>query len=430
MAKLPLEGVRIIDMTVVWSGPFAAYLLCDMGAEVIRVESLQRWDTLIRGMNLSIDRMRAHGATIPPEAGPWDVSRNWNTMARGKLSMTADLTRPEGREVFYRLAARSDVFIENNALGVVDKLGIDYETLKQHNPELIMLSMPAFGRTGPYRNYRGYGANMEGVMGHGMLRGYADMDPTHNATVLYSDAAAGSLGAFAVLTALYHKKRTGKGQLIDFSQAEAVAQAYSQAYMDYSMNGRVQGTYGNRHPSRAPQNVYRCAGEDDWLTISCGSDAEFRALCGVIGRPELADDPRFTDSLSRYRNQDALDVEIGAWTREQDHVDAFYALQAAGVPAGPVMTPDEIYADPHLQARDVWQDVTLKMIGTHTYLKPIIGKMSKTPLDIRRAAPTLGQDNDYVYKELLGYTDAEYQWFIDNDHAGTQYVMQRNQPSG
>jgi crotonobetainyl-CoA:carnitine CoA-transferase CaiB-like acyl-CoA transferase len=424
MAKLPLEGVRIIDMTVVWSGPFAAYLLCDMGAEVIRVESLQRWDTLIRGMNLPIEKMRAHGATIPPEAGLWDTSRNWNTMARGKKSMTVDLTRPEGREVFYRLASKSDAFIENNALGVMDKLGIGYETLKQHNPELIMLSMPAFGMTGPYRRFRGYGANMEGVMGHGLLRGYADMDPTHNATILFSDAAAGSMAAFAVVAALYHKQRTGRGQLIDMAQSEAVAHAYSQAYMDYSMNGRVQSTYGNRDPSRTPQNVYRCAGEDDWLTISCGTDAEFRALCAVIGKRELADDPRFSDGLSRYRNQDALDAEIGAWTRTQDHIEAFYALQNAGVPAGPVMTADDIFADPHLKARDVWQDVNLKMIGTHTYLKPVIGKMSKTPLEIRRPAPTLGQDNDYVYKEVLGYSDDEYRWFIENDHAGTKYVFQ------
>ena len=283
-------------------------------------------------------------------------------------------------------------------------LGITYDVLKERNPKLIMLSMPAFGNTGPYRNYRGYGANMEALMGHGLLRGYPDLDPTHNSSVLFSDAAAGALGSFAVMTALYQRHRTGKGQFIDLAQAEGVAQTYAQAYMDYAMNGRQQTTYGNRDVSRAPQGVYPSQGDDAWVTISCGDDTEFAALCRVMGQPDLAADKRFANSLERYKNQDELDPIISAWTATRTNIEAFHELQAAGVTAGPVLIQPDIVADPQLRHRDVWQEVTVKMTGTHSYLKPIIGRMSKTPLSIRRAAPYLGEDNEYVYRELLGYS--------------------------
>jgi crotonobetainyl-CoA:carnitine CoA-transferase CaiB-like acyl-CoA transferase len=425
MPPLPLEGIRVLDLTVVWSGPFTVYTLGDLGAEVFKVESLQRWDILTRDRYISLEKIRAHSPNVHPDAGLWDVGRNWNAMRRNERSVTMDLTRPEGREVFYKLATLCDVFVENNAVDVKENLGITYDILKEYNPKLIMLSMPAFGNTGPYREYRGYGANMEALMGHGLLRGYPELDATYNSSVLFSDAAAGALGSFAVMTALYQRHRTGKGQFIDLAQAEGVAQTYAQGYMDYAMNGRQQTTLGNRDVARAPQNVYPSLGEDCWITISCADDAEFTALCGVIGRPELAIDPRFASSLNRYNHQDELDPIIGAWTSTKNNQDAFHELQAAGVTAGPVNIQPDILADPQLRHRDVWQEVNVKMTGTHEYLKPIIGRMSKTPLSIRRAAPFLGQDNDYVYRELLGYSEEEYQWFIDNDHAGNQFLFQR-----
>jgi crotonobetainyl-CoA:carnitine CoA-transferase CaiB-like acyl-CoA transferase len=266
---------------------------------------------------------------------------------------------------------------------------------------------------------------MEALMGHGLLRGYPELDAAFNSSVLFSDAAAGALASFAVMTALYQRHRTGKGQKIDLAQAEAVAQTYAQGYMDYAMNGRQQQSLGNRDIARAPQGVYPSLGDDCWVAISCGDDAEFRALCDVIGHPSLAADKRFASSLERYNNQDDLDSYITEWTKQRSNVEAFHALQAAGVTAGPVYIQPDVMADPQLKARDVWQLVNVRMTGTHPYLKPIIGRMSKTPLSIRSAAPSLGQDNEYVYRELLGYSDAEYQWFVDNDHAGTQFLFQR-----
>lgn len=425
MPPLPLEGIKVVDLTVVWSGPFTVYTLGDLGAEVFKVESIQRWDILVRDRYIDVEKIRAHSPDVHPDAGMWDVGRNWGAMRRNHRSVTMDLTRPEGREVFLRLIEKCDVFVENNAVDVVSNLGITWEDVSARNPRLIMLSMPAFGNTGPYKDYRGYGANMEALMGHGLLRGYPELDATFNSSVLFSDAAAGALGSFAVMNALYQRHKTGRGQKIDLAQAEAVAQTYAQGYMDYAMNGRQQQPLGNRDVSRAPQGVYPSLGDDCWVAISCGDDAEFEALCAVIGKPGLAKDERFAGSLERYRNQDELDPLIAEWTRTKTNVEAFHDLQAAGVPAGPVAIQPDILADPQLKARDVWQDVTVKMTGTHPYLKPIIGRMSKTPLQIRRAAPSLGQDNEYVYKEVLRYSEEEYRWFVENDHAGQQFLFQR-----
>jgi crotonobetainyl-CoA:carnitine CoA-transferase CaiB-like acyl-CoA transferase len=208
----------VIDITVVWAGPFASALLSDLGAEVIRVESNRRWDRIIRMDGGEAATMKAKGQ-IRPDAPAWEVSSNFNTVGRNRKSVTMDLTRPEGMEAFYRLVEQSDIFIENNAPDVVHHLSIDYETLKQHNPRLIMLSLSAFGATGPYRNYRAYGSNMEALVGHALLRGYADTDPTHNTSAFFADACAGATAAFAAMAAVKHRMNTGRGQYIDMSQS-------------------------------------------------------------------------------------------------------------------------------------------------------------------------------------------------------------------
>jgi crotonobetainyl-CoA:carnitine CoA-transferase CaiB-like acyl-CoA transferase len=425
MPKLPLEGVRVLDMTVVWAGPFGGALLGDLGAEVIKIDSMQRLDRNSRYPMYTGEELRAHGGNPSPDAKPYNLSANFNGVGRNKLSVTMDLLRPEGREVFYRLARNSDVFIENNAPDVVRRLGIDYEALRQHNPGLIMASLPAFGTVGPYSHFRAYGANMEAVVGHTLLRLYPDTDATNATGVFLADAAGGATGAFAIMAALYHRRKTGRGQFIDLSQAENMMHTLSQAVMDYSMNGRVQGSYGNRHPYRAPQGVYRCAGEDAWLALSIGSDEEFRGLCGVIGRPDLGADERFADLDARQANHDELDALLEAWTVDKDHYEAFHQLQAAGVPASPVLDTAEVFADPHLKARDDWQQVAHPEAGTYWQPRSPLHHMSRTPLYIRKHAALLGEDNEYVYKEVCGYTDEEYRWFVENGHAGTEVAENR-----
>ena len=429
MPKLPLEGVRVIDMCVVWAGPFGSALLGDLGAEVIRVETVQYWDVNNR-IPGNPEAMRERGATdVAADATPWDTSPNANSVGRNKRSVTIDLRRPEGQEIFHRLVGVSDIFIENNSPDFVEKASLTYDVLSKVNPKLIMCSMPAFGTFGPYSRFRAFGANMEAVVGHSLLRGYTDTDPTHNTGVFLADACGGATAAFAIMSALYHRNKTGRGQFIDMSQAENVSHTLSQAVMDYSMNGRVQSTMGNRDASRAPQGVYRCQGDDAWLALSCGSDEEFAGLCGAMDRADLLTDARFADSLSRYANQDALDAEITEWTQTQHNYRAFHRLQEHGVACSPVLSPADVFADPHLQARGIWQQLKHPAAGTHYYLKSPLSHMSKTPLSIYRPASTLGQDNEYVYKELLGYSDAEYQGFIETHHAGTTFLDPRR-PAG
>lgn len=421
MARRPLEGVRIVDMTVVWAGPFGSALLADMGAEVIKVDLIGRLDVNSRGQNFHPDSLRAHGGNPSEDAKLWNLSLNFNTVGRGKKSVTIDLTRPRGREVFYRLVAKSDAFIENNTPDVIEKLGLSYNTLVEHNPQLIMVSLPGFGAKGPYQNYRAYGANMEALVGHTLLRLYPDTDATQSTGVFLADASAGAGAAFALLTALYARRRTGRGQFVDMSQAESFIHLLSQAVMDYSMNGRNQGTLGNRHPSRAPQGVYPCQGEDSWVTLSCGSDEEFAGLCKVMDMPELAEDERFRTSTARYANQDALDALIGTWTQGRTHYEAFHALQAAGVPAAPVLSIGGVFEDPHMWARNNWQQVTQAEAGTYWQMRPPMHHMTNAELDVR-PAPLLGEHNEYVYREICGYTEEEYQWFLDNAYAGTEIL--------
>ncbi len=426
--RLPLKGIRVIDLTVVWAGPFSTVLLSDMGAEVIRVESLAHPDLNTRGQPILEGTRAATGGGYPdgePGPRPWNRNSNFNTTGRNKKSVTMDVTKPEGHAAFLRLVQNCDVFIENNSPEVIDRLNITWDVLSQANPRLVMISMPGFGRTGPYSKFRAFGANMEAIVGHTTLRGYTDSDATGVTNVFLADAGGGAVGVFAILAALRYRQRTGKGQYIDMSQAENIGHFYSQAMMDYSMNGRVQGPMGNRHPSRAPQGVYRCAGDDTWLALSCGDDAEFAALCGVMGQPSLAAEPRFADSFTRYANQDALDPIITAWSAQQDQHAAFHALQAAGVPAGPVLTTAGVFNDPHLKARDMWQQVTLPEAGTHWYLKPTIGHMSRTPLKIWAPAPNMGADNEYVYQQVMGYTDAEYDAMVQAGHIGDTYDVVR-----
>jgi crotonobetainyl-CoA:carnitine CoA-transferase CaiB-like acyl-CoA transferase len=344
----------------------------------------------------------------------------FNSHARNKKSMTVNLLEPDGREVFDRLVAISDVLIENNPTETMEKLGISYESLKAIKDDFIMLRMPAYGSTGPYRDYRAHGVHIEGVVGHTQLRGYPDTDPSYNTTVLMSDAAAGAQGAFAVLAALRHRKRTGEGQLVELGQAENVFPFLGEYYMDFAMNQRTHGTMGNRHPS-ALQNCYPCAGNNRWVVITVYDNQQWQALCGVIGASELASQSDLDDSRARLARQDEIDRHIEAWTLTRTPADAMNELQNVGVPAGAVMNQADAYADPHIGSRDFFRSAFQADCGTHLYPGPLY-RMSETPLGIHRGPAMFGQDNEYVYRELLGYSAVEYAEFEAAGHVGTDYA--------
>ena len=297
---LPLEGVRVLDLTIVWAGPYCTSFLADMGAEVIRIESTRTFPPAptrgarARPSQEDLDRSPYYlgwpTRSECPEIGPWNRTPLFNAHGRNKLSMTVDLLRPEGQQVLDRLVEVSDVFVENNPTRTMERLSISYDRFQAINPRIIMMRMPAYGNSGPYRDYRGFGLHMDSVVGHTVLRGYADMDASTVTPVLVCDAAGGTHAAFAILAALNHRERTGEGQLIELPQAEAFIPMLGSHFMDYSMNGRNGETRGNRHPY-AIQGCYPCKGDDRWVVVTLYDEQDWRRLCAAMGDPAWTCDP-------------------------------------------------------------------------------------------------------------------------------------------
>jgi benzylsuccinate CoA-transferase BbsF subunit len=330
--------------------------------------------------------------------GP-DESFIFNSLNLNKLSLTLNLSKPRAVEIARSLARISDVVTQNMRPGVLERLGLGYEDLRAIKPDIIMLSSSAVGSTGPERLYTGYAPTFAAMGGMAYITGRAGGRPAPLMGTI--DLRVGSTGAFAVLAALYHLKRTGRGQHIDLSSAEAVSALMGDVFMDYTMNERVQERVGNNDRAMAPHNVYRCKGENEWVSIAVGTEKEWQALRGVIGDERLTGDERFADEFSRWQNREALDELIGAWTVERGPLDVMQVLQAAGVAAMPVYSGEEIVQDRHVLERGIIQEVEHPRMGVKKVLGPP-WRLSKTPARITRPGPLLGQHNDYVLGELLG----------------------------
>ncbi len=428
MSRLPLEGVRIAEMTVVMSAPYGTMILADMGAEVIRLESTQVFPPTTRGNMARPDRdvlpsLGVMGRAYPdldPGERPWNRTAHYTSVAHNKRSMTVDLNQPEGPDIARDLIRVSDLFIENQP-GVADKFGLDYQSLRKVNPSVIMVSISGMGATGPYRKLRGFGSQFEDILGHAWLRGYPEDHPSSNTACVAADPAAGAALVWLTLAALHHRDRTGQGQWMDMSMAENYIHHLGSAFLDYSMNGREQRTLGNRHPFMAPHGCYPCEGDDAWVTIGVGSDEQWRALRTAMGDPEWARERRFADGFRRHRNQEELDERIAEWTRLRNPMEAQEALQTAGVPAGAVMNSAEIMRDRHLRERGFFHTIAHPEAGTHDY--PFgFWRMSETPFELRQTAPLLGEHNEYVYKDLLGTTEERYRQWEKQGHIGMDYA--------
>lgn len=408
--RLPLQGVRILAQAIVWAGPFGSMILADLGADVIEVESIQHLNPTRAGMR-HLPPAILEGPTgslylnRDGSEGFWNRQAFYNFAKRGHRSVTIDLRREEGRELFFGLVREADVFMENNAANVVEHLGIDYEQLSAVNPRLIMMRFPGFGIDGPYKHFKGYGATMEAVVGHSLLRGYADSDPSATPAVYHGDPNAGAHAAFAIQAALYARERTGKGQLIDMSQAEAVTHHISYDLLDYLFNGRANQHWGNRHPAMAPYGVFPAAAEDTFVAIAVDSDEAFAALCREMGQPELAADERFADLVSRYEHQSELEPIVAAWTRQHPQREVMERLQAAGVMATMVYNQPELFDDPHLQERGFFVELNHPDVGPKPYPGPM-AQFERMPLTPPRGpAPRLGQHNREVFQGILGLSD-------------------------
>lgn len=399
----PLEGIRVIDLGRVWSGPLATRLLGDFGAEVVKVESLAG-----RGEYAgAAARQRSMAQDFPagqPGAHPWNRASMFNDLNRNKRSLTLDLSRPAGVAVFKRLVRTADIVVENYTPRVMANFGLDYPVLSGIKPGLIMLSMPAYGLDGPYRDFPGYGNTIEPVAGITNLIGYAGEGP-HPLGMIAGDVLAALHGVSAIMTALWHRQQTGTGQHIDLSQAETQTAVIGDHILGQGMNGHSQGRIGNSHPYLAPHGCYRCKGNDAWVVIAVSTDAEWRALCRALGNPAWCHDERFADQQGRWQHQDALDAMIERWTVERNHHEVMRLLQGEGVPCGPALNGREVLDDPHLQARGFFVDIPHREAGTHRYAGVPVA-LSQTPAAFRLPAPCLGEHNAEVLREL-GLSEAE-----------------------
>jgi crotonobetainyl-CoA:carnitine CoA-transferase CaiB-like acyl-CoA transferase len=391
--RLPLSGIRVLDLTMVWAGPSGTRLLADMGAEVIKVESARSWD-MLRSL---------HFLSGPPEQW-WDKAAYFNHNNRNKLGCTIDLQTERGRELALRLAGMSDVVVENYRADVLAKLRLDYADLRAVKPDIILVSMPSHGKSGPESHHVAYGTNVEQLSGLASLSGYPGMGP-HKGPIAYGDPNAGAIAAASALAALYHRDRTGEGQHVEVAQWEALVGTVGEFALAWQMNHEPHESPGNRHVSRV-QGVYECATDDEWVGISVGSDVEFAALCAVIGEPELAGDARFADVVSRRRHHDELDAVIRAWTRSQSQDDAARECQRAGVSAAPVLRIPALMANEHLRARGFWEAQSHAAAGTWDIEGPV-WRMSRTPAHVRTPAPMFGEHNQYVFGTLLSLSERE-----------------------
>jgi benzylsuccinate CoA-transferase BbsF subunit len=375
----PLDGIRILDFTWVVAGPVTTRILADLGADVIKVERRGSLDFGDRRGGLS------------------------GTLMRGKRSILLDLNDPRGLDLARRLAALSDVVIDNFSARVMTNLGLDYDALVQLRPDIICVRMTGFGLSGPDRDHVSYGPTLQALTGYTLLMAEPDGAPA-GFGYSYSDLVGGNLGALAVLAALWHRRRTGRGQLVDLSQLEAVASVLGPALLDRALHGGASAPAGNasQEGPGAPHGVYRCAGEERWLAITVFTDAEWERFAGALGRPAWTREPRFATRAARVGHAAELDRHLAEWTCGQQAEEAVALLQRAGVAAGLVANAEDLCArDPQLAARGHFVEVptpegrTVRIDGP-----PFV--LSETPAAVRGPGPLLGEHADEVLSGLLG----------------------------
>ena len=393
----PLKNYRVLDLSRIWAGPYCTKLMADMGAEIIKMESLSVYDSH-RG---PINPARGIAAYPDGEPGdePWNRNGWFNCLHLSKYGITLELTSETGRNVFDQLVSISDVVIENFRQGSLERLGYSYETLRRLRPDLIYVSMPAFGNSAPWQKYLAYGIGQEQLSGMAHMTGYRGEGPMKSG-INHGDPITGSHAAGVLLAALRYRKRTGKGMYIDVSQQESAVSLIGADVLAYQLTGEEPQRRGNRSPYFAPHNSYRCAGEDRWVAIAVTNDEEWRQLAQLVGGSELSADPRFATLAGRLENEDQLDDLISGWTVDKKAYDLCHLLQREGVAASPVMGGPDLLADPHYAARGTFVRINHEQVGEKTY-PGIPWKMSATPGKARWASPTLGQHNRQIYGELL-----------------------------
>ena len=422
----------MLDLTQVWAGPYTTMLLGDLGADIIRVEDAVAYN-VTRGAAARPPKAQlanlAWLASFPddePGERPWNRNAFFNIHARNKRSVTVDLRQADGAELFLRLAEQADVVVENNSVGVIDKLGIGWEALHRRNPRLVLLRMPALGLTGPMSSTMGFGANFEALCGLTSLRGYIDGDPSLNKPVYYMDAASGAAGAFAALVALRRREHRGTGELVELAQGENMLNLIGEYLIDTARTARSWGGAGNRHLTDAPQGAYRCHGVDRWVVLSVDSDLAWVGLRRAMGDPSWAAAPQFCTAAGRRACHDELDERIGAWTATLDRWEVMRDCQAEGVIAGPVLDEADLVADPHLRARGFFRPRGSEEVGWHDY-PGHLWHWTGPPLRWDGLCP-FGAANDEVWRHVVGLSEDDIERYRDLGHFRDHFLDAAGKP--
>lgn len=383
-----LDGIRVLEVGTLISGPFAARLLGDMGAEVLKIEPPDRPDPLRTWGQAELDGHHFF----------------WTVHARNKKALTLNLREPAGRDLFLELVARSDIVVENFRPGTLEKWGLDYETLRARNRGIILVRVSGYGQTGPDAHKAGYASVAEAASGLRHMNGFPGGPPPRLALSL-GDSLAGMFAVQGALAALYRRTVTGEGQVVDAALTESCLAIQESTIPDYDVGGVVRGPSGTRLEGIAPSNIYRSA-DGSWVVIAANQDTVFRRLCAAMG--QLADDPRFADHIARGRNQDELDRIIGDWAAQRQPDDIIATLNAAGVISGPINTVAEVVRDPQLRSRGMIAEHYDERIGRAVLGPGIVPVLSQTPGRIRNAGSAHpGQHNEEIYRGLLGKSAEE-----------------------
>ncbi|MDH4143721.1 MAG: CoA transferase [Acidimicrobiia bacterium] len=398
MKRLPLEGVRVADLSMMWAGPFATMRLADLGAEVWKIESPSAWDNI---------------RTLVPQPGveePWNSAYYFNAYNRNKKSVTLDLGKPRGRAVFLDLVRHADVVIENYRADVLDKLDLGWEVLRAANPRAVIVSMAAFGKSGDDAALVGFGPVIELMSSLAARTGYGDGEPFKTG-ISFGDPVAGTVAAGAVVLGLIARRRSGEGCVIDLSQREVAASLAGEAFVAASLRGEDPVHRANRSDRFAPQGCYRAAPsrvergdahDEQWLMLSCRDDADWRRLASLLGRDDLAG----LDTKARFERHDELDELIGAYTRAHDAQALMERFQAAGVPAGRVLDTGAVLDDPQLLARGFWVQLPHPRMRRYKQFGPVYRFVEADP-QLRRHSPLFGEHNAEVLGGVLGLSAAE-----------------------
>ena len=427
MSRPPLENIRVVDLSRVFAMPFAGANLADLGAEVIKIDTCQAQ---------FMETTRTITGPFPgnqPNDLWWEQGGTFQTLNRGKRSLTLDLRSEEAQSILKELVSVSDIVLENFTPRVMARFGLDYASLRAVKPDLIMVSNTGYGHSGPWSNFGAMASALEPTHGTGAFMGYLEDDGSgslreggipNKVGNSYTDFLATWTALLSIMAALLHRAKTGRGTWIDLAMYQAGASFIGEGLLAYSFNGERTRRIGNRHTSMAPHGCYPCLGEDQWVTIAVRDDADWEAFCDAIGRKDLAENPRLATLQQRIDLQGDLDGVVGEWTRERTSYEVMETLQGAGVPAGPVLTAGQALADPQFRHRGFFEKIR-HPVETGLGTKDYIGrgwKFSGSRAAITGPAPLLGEANEYALGELLGLPQARLDILTEQDVIGTRPI--------